>query len=187
MPYTNNYAAAQMLHGPYDVLLGADGSEQSLGETLDLAYSPGLSVAEIKAGDLGGRETLLDLVINGVNPKASFILRQTKTADLYRAFPYLTYSTGPTKRSLTLNMLTHGGLSLASFAARLRFHLKGTADYTDKTDDKIFDKAILLPADDENSIAGQEGDGVAIVVYGLPDTAAAPALGNKLVWGVNTA
>lgn len=185
MAWTDNFSKAQILHGPYEVLLGTDGSENSLGDVRDVAFNPGLTVTEIKGGDLSGRDTTVHAIISGINPRAAFVIKQTKVADLFRAFPYLTLSTGPTKKSLSINCRTLGGKDLSSYATRIRLHILTGTDITTKDDDKIFPLAIIVPADEDNDFSGQDSDGLACLLISLP--AASATAGDKAVIGVDQA
>jgi len=169
MVYNSNWSQAEMLHGPYEVMLGSDGSEETLGSILDLAYNPGLTITEFKGGDLVGRETVLDIALIGVNPKCAFMIRQTTSTALYRAFPYLTNSSGAVSYALSINVKTHGGLALRAHATRIRLHPKNVSDYTDKTKDLIFPKGIIVPEDTMNDYSGQDFDGIACMLIALPD------------------
>jgi len=180
MTWSSSLNTAALLHGPFEIGMGAAGSEITIGDCQEIMHNPGITFHEVKGGDLTGRETITDWIINGVNPMCSFIAKQTLVADIYRLFPYLTYTAGGTSKAVQLNIETLGGLSMSASSARIVFHRLSVSAKTDYTKDLVFTNGIIIPQDNENDFSGADNDGIACLCVGLPDSD-----GLKLEYGVN--
>jgi hypothetical protein len=189
MAWTPSLAVADIKAGPYILGRGAATSEVDVGEVNVVSGRCFYHYSEIKGGASLGPETTVEVVITGVAAYVTFGLMQN-IGDDNKVVPALVYqgatlSTGPTKKTMTLdaNTITGQGARENSLAARWVLHKKGVAALTDLSYDYVFPSAIVLPHDEEFDLMGTDG---AIVVpctlIAMPDTTYDVA-----IWGTDSA
>lgn len=177
MTWTTNIDETKIMSGPYRVGLGVDASENEIGEVEEVVLHYERPRTYINGGDLIGNETIIDAIKHAPNVSATFVLFQTDTTNLNRAFANSTLSTGATSKSLTIDIQTAGGQLMSDSDQRIRFHKYSVAILTDATKDFIF-PAGHLDVGGEITISGRVG--VQCEIIALPDSNH-----DKIIFGQN--
>lgn len=176
MAWTNSASIPEIKSGPYLLGKGAAGSEIDVGDIRPVSSRIFYSINEIKGGASFGPDTTVDVVYTGLGAYVSFGLMQNigddAKATASYAFPGSTLSTGPTKKTMTLDANTITGLSAvgASHTDRWVLHQKAVSDESDTSYDIVFPRAVVVPTDEEFAMLGNE-DAVIIpcMLIALPD------------------
>lgn len=177
MTWTANIDETKIMSGPYRIGLGADTSENEIGECEDVVIGYTTPITYVNAGDLIGNETIIDGIMHAPNVEATFVMFQSDTTNINRAIPNSTLSTGATSKSLTIDIQSTGGRLLSGSDQRIRFHHYGTALLTDHTKDFIFPAGVLI-VDGEITISGRVG--LSCKIIALPDSNH-----DKIIFGIN--
>jgi len=156
MVWTSNILGGSIRTGPFQIGVGAAGSEEGVGECDEVQVFLGYDIVEKFGGSFLGRSSLIDAIVQGIRAGATFMCEQMDTTTLDRMFALGTLSAGNSSKSLTLVNTTIVGKSLLASASRIRFHYEGQSTKTDETKDIIFPKGIIVPTDDPFTIDGSE-------------------------------
>lgn len=170
MAWTPSEDITKIYSGPFLIGVGAAASEVSMGEVAEVEVTTGYHLLDIYAGCFYGRQTKIDSIVDGIEAGATFMLLQTDTTTLDTAFALATLSAGATNKSMTLDVDTICGASLAASATRIRFHKYSVASLTDETKDIIFPKAIIVPAPEPFSVDGSGATMIPCVLLAFPDS-----------------
>jgi hypothetical protein len=156
MVWTSNISGGDLRTGPFQIGVGAAGSEQGVGECDEIQVFRGYDIVEKVGGAFLGRTSLIDAIVQGIRAGGTFMGMQMDETTLDRLFPLATLSTGNSSKSMTLTNTTIVGKSLLAQASRIRFHYEGQSTLTDETKDIIFPKGIIVPTDEPYTIDGSE-------------------------------
>ncbi len=161
MAWTEKALAADIIAGPFQLAQGSAGSETSLGDITDLKVTIGYETEDVFGGAFFGTATVIDQVITGVTVNATFGLMQ-HIGDMDKVTTALatvgeTLSTGPTSKTLTLDVDTICGTVATDYDARWVLHKRSVADESDTSYDIVFPAAVVYFAPEEFGAMGEDG------------------------------
>lgn len=175
MAWSNNLDIAEFFSSAYKLGKGTAGSESDVGEIREPRGRLYYTNTEIKGGACLGPDTTVEVVTTGVGFGATFFLMQNVanlTKDVFSlVMPGSTLSTGPTKKTLTIdaNTICGVGAVAGSRTGRWVFHTKAVAADDDTTYDLVFPRGIVFPTDEEFPLDGTDAVLIPCVLIGLPD------------------
>jgi len=161
MPWTESALGADIIAGPFQLAQGSAGSETSLGDITDLKVTIGYETENIYGGAFFGTATIIDQVFTGVTVSATFGLLQ-HIGDLNKVVPALAapgnvLSTGPTSKTLTLDVDVICGTVATDYDARWVLHKRSVASEADTSYDIVFPAAVVYFAPEEFGAMGDDG------------------------------
>jgi len=173
MSWTDGLTIGDIMPGIYKIGKGTAGSETGLGEIRNLELTPMMSKTDCKGGIMLGTETILDQVITGIGMMATFGFMQSLGDDdkgiWTSLMPGGTLSTGPTKKTMTLDADTICGTLASAYSSRWVFHWLGDGTESNLDHDIVFPNAWVHMANESIPLAGEDSLVWPCVLVALPD------------------